>query len=730
MYVKTKLSLCVAAICSSGLIVAAENPIQLSEISVAETANSALIQSKITRKEIQQKQARDIKDVLSDQLDVGVSNLQSARSGNDGINLRGLSGNRIATTVDGIAMPEAQEAKHFMSYGMEFGRGDYIEPTSLRGAEVQYGGSEQSLSGGVNFTTLEPEDLLKGRNTGGFVGTGYNSVDNSTYGTLGGALRINRYQGMVMTTLRHGDQTETHGSNASSGSARTEADPADYKNIYVLTKHKYQADDHNKFNFTYEYLHKKTDTDLLSKTGTSIDSGTGTQLYGNSTDKVTRQRFSLGHEYISETGWLHSARTRIYYQDAKTENSRFRQGTKNYRSENSEVENKTFGVNLDLMSYIEGTVPQLLRYGAGYTYTKATNYLRYVRPAYSSGIYSRLGSANFDGKPSADTKQNRINLYIEDEISWGDFVITPHLGLVHYRISPEGNNNTAVSGFAAHKTKQTVFTPKLNLLWKIAPEFEPYFQYSRGVRVPSAQQLTSYFYESPMGYNVAVIGNPNLKAETSHNFELGLQGHTETVRYRISGFYNRYKNFIDWQDATARMNGYTQYVQYQNMDKAKIYGVTASAKWNFYGDFYTDAGLAYARGRETEDGEVKPINSVQPLKTRLGLGYDNDTFGADIHWTYSRGKADKDISGSLAYNPTGGYSVWDLGVYWKPIKDLTLSANLNNIFDKKYWNWNDISYLALLSDGASQSPVSINAANADRYSAPGRNFNVGIRYEF
>ena len=81
--------------------------------------------------------------------------------------------------------------------------------------------------------------------------------------------------------------------------------------------------------------------------------------------------------------------------------------------------------------------------------------------------------------------------------------------------------------------------------------------------------------------------------------------------------------------------------------------------------------------------------------------------------------------------------MFDLGVYWKPVENLTLTANVNNLFNKKYWNWNDISYLALLSKATQDQgrdplsiPLAITFGNADRFSAPGRNFKVGIRYEF
>jgi tonB-dependent hemoglobin/transferrin/lactoferrin family receptor, putative len=312
-------------------------------------------------------------------------------------------------------------------------------------------------------------------------------------------------------------------------------------------------------------------------------------------------------------------------------------------------------------------------------------------------------------------------------------------------MTPSGGNSE-VAQFQPAKSSETKFTPKLSLEYRAAPEFIPYVQYSRGVRTPSAQQLTSYFFESvtyfvprmgPQTANVAVVGNPNLRSETADNFEIGVKGQNEKLQYLVTGYYNHYKNFIDWVSKPTQ--GYTTFIQYDNLDKAKVYGFTADVKWKFYKDFYLAEGISYSRGKASNKGVKTPINSIQPLKVRAGLGYEGETFGANIQWTYNRGKSDKDIEQSSAYlyNPTGGYSVFDLGAYWKPVENLTLTAGVNNLFNKKYWNWNDISYLALLSKATqdqgrdpSSIPLAITSGNADRYSAPGRNFNVGVRYEF
>ena len=741
MLKKTKLAVLVAAVCAYQNIAMAEETNQLEEISVVEIETSdTLVNTKVDRNSIFLRQAKDVKDLFSNKLDVNVSQLQTARSGGEGVNIRGLQGNRVTTTVDGIPLPEAQESKHFISYGVEFGRADYVDVSSLRSADVQYAGSANSLSGSVNFATLEPADLLKGHALGGLIGSGYNSVDNSVYGTIGGAGKIGGYQGMVMTTIRNGDQTKNKGTNGGTGVNRTEPNPADAQNNYVLTKHYYQLNDQHRVGAAFEHQRKKIKTDLLTLTDTNIDRNTGVQTKGNSIDRVKRTRFSLSHDYNNEHGWLQNAKTQIYYQNSGTDNYRHRLGSNNYRLEKSDVNYKTHGINTNLMSFIDGNIPQVLRYGLSYNHTKATNYLYYERPAYGNSRH-----AYFNGKPTSDTKQHKVTGYFEDEIAFGKWVVTPQVGFVHYRMTPSGGHSE-VAQFQPSKSSETKFTPKLSLEYRAAPEFIPYVQYSRGVRTPSGQQLTSYFFESvtyfvprmgPQTATVALVGNPNLRSETADNFEIGVKGQNERLQYLVTGYYNHYKNFIDW--VSKPTPGYNAFIQYDNLDKAKVYGFTADVKWKFYKDFYLAEGISYSRGKASNKGVKTPINSIQPLKVRAGLGYEGEIFGANIQWTYNRGKSDKDIEQSSAYlyNPTGGHSVFDLGAYWKPVENLTLTAGVNNLFNKKYWNWNDISYLALLSKATqdqgrdpSSIPLAITSGNADRYSAPGRNFNVGVRYEF
>ena len=718
---KTQLALFVTTICSAYAF--ANQPATLEAVEVVASTNTA---ATISKKQIQRQQPKDLKDLLSNQLDVQVNDLQRTRSGNESINIRGLQGNRVASSIDGIPLPETQENKLLTSLGLDFGGANSVEPTSLRSATVQYNGSYQSLSGSVDFATLEPTDMIKSGNVGGFVATGYNSVDRSFYGSIAGAAKNDRYEGLVLTTARFGHETKNQGTVGGEGTTRTEADPADYKNSYVLVKNAYQINDEHKVKLTVEHQQKTKNTELLSGNGVSIDRATGTQTTGFTEDENRRTRVSLGHEYQNDQGWLHSANTQLYFQHAQSENYRQRLSSLSNRTESGEVKQKTYGMSTDLTSLIETAVPQVLRYG-----------FAHHQAEFGSDLYCNTCSTGLTFDAAATTKQSKTHLYLEDEIALGNVFITPHLGLLHYRSNPSkaGYNQAAEQYAAVESQKETIFLPKFSLNWKIAPIFEPYFQYSKGVKTPSAQQLTSSFGNTvAVGGRIirqyAVVGNPNLKAETADNFSLGFKGANDKVQYDIAGYYNRYKNFIDWVSrATATHN---PLIQYQNLDKAKIYGITANARWNFVDNFYLLGGVAYSKGKSEHDGVKAPINTIQPLKFKTGFGYEGERFGGNIQLTHVKAKADKDINGTI-YNPTGTVNLVDLGVYWKPIKNLTLTANVNNLFDKKYWNWADISYFAVQSSSAATggpSSSSLSAANADTYTAPGRNFNVGLRYEF
>ena len=120
---------------------------------------------------------------------------------------------------------------------------------------------------------------------------------------------------------------------------------------------------------------------------------------------------------------------------------------------------------------------------------------------------------------------------------------------------------------------------------------------------------------------------------------------------------------------------------------------------------------------------------MHPLTAVIGLGYDapSQVWGSDVMWTMVAAKKSDDIS-NMSDVSTGesqggdkfaspGYGIIDLTAYYKPYKGITINAGIFNITDKKYWIWNDVRN------------VTSNDQGLNRYTQPGRNYAVSVKWE-
>ncbi len=97
---------------------------------------------------------------------------------------------------------------------------------------------------------------------------------------------------------------------------------------------------------------------------------------------------------------------------------------------------------------------------------------------------------------------------------------------------------------AAYNTKyKAPIVPSLNLKYAWNKN-SIRFSYARGFRAPSLKELYLYFYDS----NHQIEGNPDLKAENSHNINLTYDGHVlineQPWTYKLALYYNQIFNKI------------------------------------------------------------------------------------------------------------------------------------------------------------------------------------------
>lgn len=689
---------------------------------VDEVPNTVTVKS---AREVEKSGARDIKDVFRDELDVTVRQQANrynqsggaARAGNEGINIRGLEGNQVLMLVDGIRVPSS------FSFGpIGTSRGDFLNIDGAQSIEVlrgpastQYG--SDGLAGVVSLRTPDPVDLLrKGQTFGGFARLGYSSADKSFNATVGGAMRSGDWRALLLASQRQGHELGNQGTVDAQNATRTTPNPADTSAPAVLGKVFYTLSPAHELGLTLEAQRRKTDTEVYSGRGTTTSRGVTTTINDmDAHDKLERNRVSLEHRYENDAGaWFQRVHTHLYAQDSTTKQltltNRTVAGTASPLTRDYDHSQKLQGVSTQFESNF-ATV------GAKHKLSYGGDVNRTDEAATFPGVVA-------SGKLFPDTQYTLAGAFVQDEIEWGTVSIIPGLRYDRFKLSadPTGYTGTVVS------LSDSAVTPRLGAIWKLADVFSPYVHWAKGFRAPTPSQVNNGFENTAAGYRS--IGNPNLKPEKADSIEAGFRGRVDgawgSLRYQLLGYDNRYTDFISQQVISGTgIPGVDPLVyQYVNYSKARIRGIEARAEWQLGKAWAVKAGTALSRGHSEASGVKTPLDTVEPLRTVLGVRYDAGPWELRADALHTQHKQASRISTSSTASTTDDYfaspaaTVINLGASWRPIANLTLNANVNNVFDKKYWNWSDVR-------GQLASSTVL-----DAYSAPGRNVQVSARYDF
>jgi outer membrane receptor for ferrienterochelin and colicins len=182
--------------------------------------------------------------------------------------------------------------------------------------------------------------------------------------------------------------------------------------------------------------------------------------------------------------------------------------------------------------------------------------------------------------------------------------------------------------------------PSFNIKYDLTKAITFRGSYAQGFRAPSLKELYLYFVD----VNHNIVGNENLKAETSHNF---LASVTHIKEYKklssktdVSGFYNNISNMINLVAIDQAANLYT----YRNIEEYKTQGINITNTTK-YKNISTTLGYSYT-------GRYNLLDSVESVPT---FSYTNEV-RANV--TYSITKTKTDISLFFKYNGTlPGYAM-------------------------------------------------------------------------
>ncbi|HHE8944483.1 TPA: TonB-dependent receptor, partial [Haemophilus influenzae] len=159
----------------------------------------------------------------------------------------------------------------------------------------------------------------------------------------------------------------------------------------------------------------------------------------------------------------------------------------------------------------------------------------------------------------------------------------------------------------------------------------------------------------------------------------------------------------------------------------------------------------------------QPMNALQPTTSVYNIGYDapSQKWGMDVYitnvaakkakdsfnsqWTSMVQRKEKqytdtpqnvpatkangkDVKDSRGLWRNNRYTVIDTIAYWKPIKNLTFTAGVYNLTNKKYLTWDSARSIRHL--GTINRVETATGKGLNRFYAPGRNYRMSVQFEF
>ncbi|RYD82301.1 MAG: TonB-dependent receptor [Sphingobacteriales bacterium] len=224
--------------------------------------------------------------------------------------------------------------------------------------------------------------------------------------------------------------------------------------------------------------------------------------------------------------------------------------------------------------------------------------------------------------------------------------------------------------------------PSINTKFKLNKNLDFRISYAQGFRAPSVRELYFNFFDA----NHQIVGNPDLKAETSNSFNASLNWGKFTqnkVAYTtvLSGFFNKVKNLIGYAPSIAN----PQIFMLTNVSDSKTAGFALQSMAK-YRNWNLGVGTSFTGFYNNYSETDKSLPDLQwSAEANITAGYSFTKLGLDVNLFYKlTGKKPFyaiDSSQNFILSKYDAFSLADLTVNKKLFKYFTLNLGVRNLFD-------------------------------------------------
>jgi hemoglobin/transferrin/lactoferrin receptor protein len=615
-----------------------------------------------------------------------------ARFGTEGINIRGIGGNRVAILVDGVPLTDQFDTGSFSNATRDFIDAGLVQSIEvLHGpASALYGSS--AIGGVVAVRTPDPGDLVGDKGFGGDFLVTWRDADQSRHAQAMFAIGDRSRGLMAGFSWRDGEQLD-------SAAGPDGIDTKDRERQTALVK--FVADDPWGHTWRASVIHQDSHTlsDLNSVLGGGRYRST-TALEGD--DSYDMDVINLAFEFGSPDGWIDAGIVRAFYETADIE-----QYTLDERAAAStpvsidrffSYDQEIRGVELNLWkNFTSEFVSHRLGFGLEYRDRLTEEYRDGLSTDLATGSQTNilLGEV-FPLRDFPVSKTTETAVFIEDTISVGDWTIVAAVRADRFDLSPRPDA-IYLEDYPSYEIvsiEESELSPKLGVIYSVTPGIDAYAQYSHGFRAPPYSDANISLDMPFFAYRA--IPNPDLKSESSDGFDIGLRWHGVRASARLSVFRTEYADFIESKINLGLdpVSGFTLF-QSQNISATEIEGIEAgwTSRFGKNESFGFDGAAYYARGNNKDNGQA--LNSVGPAQATAGFSWysADETRQLRLKATFTDAYDRRDETRGEVFKPAG-HAVFDLYLTQALGARAVVRAGLHNLTDRTYWNWSDVRSLA------------------------------------
>jgi hemoglobin/transferrin/lactoferrin receptor protein len=637
--------------------------------------------SRVNKRKIQSLEINSTAELLKKSIGVTV---QESQSGGGSPNFRGMEANRLLIVVDGIPLNNAIFRNGHVQSSSS------INPFFIDNLSVVTGPSsvvygDGAMGGAIIINTINNE-IFTG--TSNVLEQKYNSANNSS--SLSYLSNFNNKKLSIVNGL-----AIKKSGNIKMGKNRAHG----YEN-WGLYNETVRGNEQLNTGFNKYDAIQKIYIKINKKENVNLNSQFSTTSNISRYDKLNDMQYGQKKYKL----WFYGPQTRIFQKinyNRKTTNffsDKFSVilSWQNLKESRHKQKTNDLGVSirkenvliLDGILDVKKTIKKIqLNYGLSY---------RYQHVESSAEIIQDNNQSFFNTTRYPDGGSNVVDGSIYTQVNWKLLKKTTIFLGERYNInslySKFDNNEIYNLPFSEITSSNNAFVSSVLINQKISKGISTNIAYYMGFRNPNVDDVGKIF--SKNDYSV-VIPNDNLKPEKTSNFEYSFIMNNEKIKFEaqyyrinIKDAVKREKSSLNGQDSIVYDGELMQIQMNQNIESAKIDGVSLATEIQFTNSTKIECMLNYLNG---ETDLKRPLAHIPPLSSHINLSYNYNKNNLILSYSYNGWKrvenyddngVDNIEEATVEGNPS--WQTLDLKYINKLTKDIEMRISIENIFDVHY----------------------------------------------